>query len=122
MAYIFLDSMVAHSSKMVANVHERTSFDEWHKRLEHPLSKIVHNLIKIFSLPVNKKKYLSALGSLCFINKTHALLQVFKVMYLLILFILMFMDLHIFLELMVLVTTLFWWIITPNICDSIQWS
>uniref|UniRef100_A0A2N9JAR7 Reverse transcriptase Ty1/copia-type domain-containing protein n=1 Tax=Fagus sylvatica TaxID=28930 RepID=A0A2N9JAR7_FAGSY len=42
--YTFPGKMVASSSPMVANVHERTSIDGWHKRLGHPSLKIVHNL------------------------------------------------------------------------------
>ncbi|GMY30157.1 CCHC-type integrase [Fagus crenata] len=38
--YTLSDSLVS-SPKMVANVHERTSLDGWHKRLGHPSQKIV---------------------------------------------------------------------------------
>ena len=34
--YIFPESMMFPTSKMVANVHEQTSIDGWHKRLGHP--------------------------------------------------------------------------------------
>ncbi|KAL6329253.1 hypothetical protein AAG906_014865 [Vitis piasezkii] len=30
------ESMMSPTSKMIANVHERTSIDGWHKRLGHP--------------------------------------------------------------------------------------
>uniref|UniRef100_A0A2N9G8T7 Reverse transcriptase Ty1/copia-type domain-containing protein n=1 Tax=Fagus sylvatica TaxID=28930 RepID=A0A2N9G8T7_FAGSY len=43
--YIFPETLVASSFPMVANVHERTSLDGWHKRLGHPSSKIVHNVV-----------------------------------------------------------------------------
>ena len=41
--------------KKVANVHERASIDGWHKRLRHPSTKIVHHLVKKFSLPIEQK-------------------------------------------------------------------
>ena len=41
------------ASPKVANMHERTSIDGWHKRLGHPSSKIVHHLVKKFSFPVD---------------------------------------------------------------------
>ncbi|KAL6346343.1 hypothetical protein AAG906_033139 [Vitis piasezkii] len=34
--YIFPESMMSPTSKMVANVHEWTSIDGWNKRLGHP--------------------------------------------------------------------------------------
>ena len=67
--YTFPESIVA--SKKVANVHERTSIDGWHKRLEHPSIKIVHHLVKNFSLPISSTKTLSSLCHSCSINKAH---------------------------------------------------
>ncbi len=69
--YTFPGKMVASSSPMVANVHERTSIDGWHKRLGHPSLKIVHNLVKNFCLPVTSKQNFSSLCSSCSINKAH---------------------------------------------------
>jgi len=46
--YKLPDSLVS-SPKMVANVHERTSLDGWHKRLGHPSQKLVTQIIKSFS-------------------------------------------------------------------------
>ena len=37
--YTLPDLLVQASPKMVANVHERTSVNGWHKRLGHPLKK-----------------------------------------------------------------------------------
>ena len=67
--YTFPESIVA--SKKVANVHERTSIDGWHKRLGHPSIKIVHHLVKKFSLPISSTKTLSSLCHSCSINKAH---------------------------------------------------
>jgi hypothetical protein len=69
--YTFPASTVASSSKKVANVHERTSIDGWHKRLGHPSLKIVHHLVKNFSLPISSNKTLSSLCHSCSINKAH---------------------------------------------------
>jgi transposase InsO family protein len=55
----------------VANVHERTSIDGWHKCLGHPSLKIVHHLVKNFSLPISSQKHFSSLCHSCSINKTH---------------------------------------------------
>jgi len=55
---------------MVANVHEQTSIDGWHKRLGHPSLKIVQNLVNNFSLPIVPNKF-SSLCSSCSINKAH---------------------------------------------------
>jgi hypothetical protein len=55
----------------VANVHERTFIDGWHKRLGHPSLKIVHHLVKNFSLPISSQKHFSSLCHSCSINKTH---------------------------------------------------
>ena len=52
--YIFPESMMSPTSKMIANVHERTSIDGWHKRLGHPSLRIVQHLVKNFSLPIVK--------------------------------------------------------------------
>jgi hypothetical protein len=67
--YIFPDPMVM--PQKVANVHEQTSIDGWHKRLEHPSLKIVHHLVKNFSLPISSQKHFSSLCHSCSINKTH---------------------------------------------------
>ena len=67
--YTFPESIVA--SKKVANVHERTSIDGWHKRLGNPSIKIVHHLVKNFSLPISLTKTLSSLCHSCSINKAH---------------------------------------------------
>ena len=68
--YIFPETLVASSFPMVANEHERTSLDGWHKRLGHLSSKIVHNVVRNFSLPVTTNK-MSFLCSSCSINKAH---------------------------------------------------
>jgi len=70
--YHFPNSLVGSNSKIVANVHERTSFDMWHKRLGHPSFKIVRNLVHHFSLPIAHNK-MNSLYSSCFINKAHQL-------------------------------------------------
>ena len=69
--YIFPNSMVAPSTpKMVAYVHERTSFDGWHKRLGYPSIKVVQNLVNLFSLPLTTNKLPLSCPS-CSINKVH---------------------------------------------------
>ena len=70
--YHFLNSLVGSNSKIVANVHEQTSFDKWHKRLGHPSFKIVRNLVHRFSLPIAHNK-MNSLCSSCSINKAHQL-------------------------------------------------
>ena len=65
--YTFPTSMTA--SKKAANMHERTSIDGWHKRLGHPTLKIVHHLVKNFSLPTSSITKLSSLCHSCSINK-----------------------------------------------------
>ena len=67
--YTFPESIVA--SKKVANVHEQTSIDGWHKRLGHPSIKIFHHLVKKFSLPISSTKNLSPLCHSCSCNKAH---------------------------------------------------
>ena len=67
--YTFPESIVA--SKKFANVHERTSIDGWHKRLGHLSIKIVHHLVKKFSLPISSTRTLSSLCHSCSINKAH---------------------------------------------------
>jgi hypothetical protein len=56
---------------MVANVHERTSLDGWHKHLGHPSQKLVTQIIKSFSLPIKHKDHVSYLCTSCSNNKTH---------------------------------------------------
>jgi hypothetical protein len=55
---------------MVANVHEKTSLNGWHKRLGHSSSKIVHNVVRQFSLPFTTTQK-SFLRPSCSINKAH---------------------------------------------------
>ncbi|KAJ0027681.1 hypothetical protein Pint_36319 [Pistacia integerrima] len=69
--YMLPDSLVGSSPQMVANVHERTSIDGWHKRLRHPSHKIVTSLINAFSLPIKKEHQVSPLCTSCSINKAH---------------------------------------------------
>ena len=45
--------------------------DGWHKCLGHPSIKIVHHLVKKFSLPISSTKTLSSLCHSCSINKAH---------------------------------------------------
>ncbi|KAE8731838.1 hypothetical protein F3Y22_tig00002511pilonHSYRG00364 [Hibiscus syriacus] len=52
--YIFPETLAV--SPKVANVHERTSLVGWHKCLGHLSSKIVHNVVRNFSLPVTTNK------------------------------------------------------------------
>ena len=120
--YTFLESIVA--SKKVANVHERTSIDGWHKRLGHPSIKIVHHLVKNFSLSISSTKTLSSLCHSCSINKAHQqpLSIVSKVMSHLNLFTLMCGVLLVILELLNQDITLFLLIIIQNIYGFIQWS
>ena len=121
--YTFSESIVA--SKKVANVHERTSIDGWHKRLGHPSIKIVHHLVKIFSLPISSTKTLSSLCHSCSISKAHQhpfVSIVSKVMSHLNLFTLMCGVLVVILELMDQDITLFLLIIIQNIYGFIQWS
>ena len=91
----FPNSLVGSTSKFVANLHELTSLDEWHKHLDHPYFIIVKNLVNHFSLPITHNK-MNSLCSLCSINKTHQLPfrpPVFRVRLPLILLILMCGDL-----------------------------
>ena len=67
--YTFPESIIA--SKKVANVHERTSIDGWHKLFGHPSIKIVHHLVKKISLPISSTKTLSSLCHSCSINKAN---------------------------------------------------
>ena len=68
--YIFPESLVGNFSQKVANVHERTSLDGWHKRLGHPSYPIVKNLVSTFSLPTTTNK-MTMLCHSCSINKSH---------------------------------------------------
>ena len=83
--YTHPDSLVS-SPKMVANVHERTSLDGWHKRLGHPSQKIVQHLVNSFSLPKKKKTkskcliFVSLVQSIKLISN-HFVQLVFKVMH-----------------------------------------
>lgn len=67
---MFPNSMAVSSPTMVANVYEWTSLDKWHKRLGHPSIKIVHNLVRHFSLPLYPNKN-SSLCTSCSVNKSH---------------------------------------------------
>ena len=99
------------TSKMVANVHERTSIDGWHERLGHPSLRIVQHLVKNFSPPiVTKKIFLNYVVHAPLIKHINNLFIpiVFKVMHHLNLFILMFGDLHIITTSTNLVITSFW--------------
>ena len=121
--YTFPESIVA--SKKVANVHEWTSIDEWHKRLGHPSIKIVHHLVKNFSLSISSTKTLSSLCHSCSISKlinNPFVSIVSKVMSHLNLFTLMCGVLLVILELMDQDITLFLLIIIQNIYGFIQWS
>ena len=69
--YTLPDLLVQAFSKMVANVHERTSINGWHKRLGHPSQKIVHHLVKNFSLPIIQEEHSSHLCTSCSITKAH---------------------------------------------------
>ena len=66
----FSEHLPPNSKNVVAYVHERTTLDGWHKRLGHPLSKLVNHLIHVFSLPTNKNGHLSLCTS-CYQNKAH---------------------------------------------------
>lgn len=55
---------------MVANVHEWTSINGWHKCLGHPSLKIVHHPVNHFSLLLSSNKS-SSLYTSCSINKSH---------------------------------------------------
>lgn len=68
--YMFPNSLVTSNSTMVANVHERTSIDGWHKRLGHPSMKLVHRLVNLFSLQLSSK-FLPSSCTSCNINKAH---------------------------------------------------
>ena len=68
--YIFPESLVRNFSQKVANVHEQTSLDGWHKRLGHPSYPIVKNLVSTFSLPTTTNK-MTMLCHSCSINKSH---------------------------------------------------
>jgi hypothetical protein len=70
--YHFSNSLVGSTFKIVANMHERTLFDRWHKPLGHPSFKIVRNLVNHFSLPIVHNK-MNSLWSSCSINKAHQL-------------------------------------------------
>ena len=106
-------------------MHERTSIDGWHKRLGHPSIKIVHYLVKKFSLPISSTKNLSSLCPSCSINKAHQ--QPFRVNSLqshepLELIYTNVWVLLVILELMDQDITLFLLIIIQNIYGFIQWS
>ena len=68
--YILPNTLAATLFPMVTNVHEKTSFDGWHKRLGHPSSKIVHNVVRQFSLPFTTTQK-SSLCPSCSIDKAH---------------------------------------------------
>ena len=68
--YQFPENLPLSSNKIVAYVHNRTSFDGWHKRLGHPASKLVNHLINTFSLPTHKNGHVSPCTS-CSQNKAH---------------------------------------------------
>ena len=63
--------MMSPTSKMIANVHERTSINGWHKHLRHPSLRIIQHLVKNFSFPEVKENFFSQLCSSCTINKAH---------------------------------------------------
>ena len=69
--YTLPDLLVQDSPKMVANVHERTLINGWHKRLGHPSQKIVHHLVKNFYLLIIQKEHSSHLCTSCSITKVH---------------------------------------------------
>ena len=69
--YTLPNLLVQASPKMVANVHERTSINGWHKHLGHPFQKIVHHLVKNFSLPIIQEEHSSHLCTSCSITKAH---------------------------------------------------
>jgi transposase InsO family protein len=70
--YHFPNSLVGFYSKIVANVHDRTSFDGWHKRPGHPSFKVVQSLVNHFSFPIMNNKMTSSCSSFS-INKAHQL-------------------------------------------------
>ena len=111
--------------KMVANVHERTSIDGWHKRLGHPSTKIVHHLVKKFSLPISLNKvclhYVLHVLLIKHINN-HFVPLVSKVMSHLTLFTWMCGVSLVILPLLDHDITLFLLIIIQNIYGFIQWS
>jgi len=69
--YPLPDSLVGSSSKIMANVHEGTTIDGWHKRLGHPSYKIVTSLVRAFALPIKKDIQESIPCTPCSINKAH---------------------------------------------------
>ena len=68
--YTFPNSLVS-SPKMVANMHERTSLDGWHKRLGNSSQKLVKQIVKSFLLPIKHKDQVPFLCISCSINKAH---------------------------------------------------
>ena len=69
--YTLSNLLVQASPKMVANVHERTSINGWHKHLGHPFQKIVHHLVKNFSLSIIQEEHSPHLCTSCSITKAH---------------------------------------------------
>jgi hypothetical protein len=108
-----------------SNVHERTFIDGWHKCLGHPSLKIVHHLVKHFSLPISSNKTLSSLchsrSIIKHINNPFMLL-ISKVMSHLNLFTLMCGVPLVIPNLMDQDIISFLYIIIQNIHDFIQWS
>ena len=85
--YTLPDLLMQASLKMVANVHERTSINGWHKCLGHPSKKIVHHLVKNFSLPIIQEEHSSIFVPLVLLLKhinNHFGPIAFKAMHLLI--------------------------------------
>jgi len=68
--YTLPNSLVS-SPKMVANMHERTSLDGWHKRLGNSSQKLVKQIVKSFLLPIKHKDQVPFLCISCSINKAH---------------------------------------------------
>ena len=106
-------------------MHERTSIDGWHKRLGHPSTKIVHHLVKKFSLPISLNKSLSSYVLHVLLIKhitNHFMPLVSKVISHLTLFTQMCEVPLVIHELMDHNITLFLLIIIQNIYGFIQWS
>jgi hypothetical protein len=68
--YPFPKQLPSIKTNIIAYVHERSTFDRWHKRLGHPSPKLVNHLIHAFSLPTNKTGS-SSLCTSCSQNKAH---------------------------------------------------
>jgi len=70
--YPLIPSATNHSSP-AAYIGERTSTDQWHKRLGHPSTRIVQQVTSHFKLPVSSNKLSTSVCNACQLGKSHCL-------------------------------------------------